>query len=192
MKPGKNHLTRKGTLTDFTWRYYERTVGTYLDLSTPLTASPDGKLGWRTRLVWRPGGDWWVRRLTWKLSPGSLRRSNLKWRRSDTIVLTLKELRAPSAWVTVAELCGDVVRERIVTGAVIGYEKPFRFFTDDRDDRTNELVEFEPSRPLPELHHDFSCVLAGCAEQGAFQPLVDWTVENVPEVASLFHQAGEL
>jgi len=83
MKPGFNHQVRKGRLTEFSWRYYERKVGCYM------VASADGRLAFRTRVVWRPHGDWFVRRMTNKLiGPG------LRVRRdyyvTDTTVLDLR------------------------------------------------------------------------------------------------------
>lgn len=89
MKPGFNHQVRKGRLTEFSWRYYERKVGCYLDYYTPLVASADGRLAFRTRVVWRPHGDWFVRRMTNKLMGNGLR-VRRDYYVNDTTVLDLR------------------------------------------------------------------------------------------------------
>lgn len=159
MKPGRNHLTRKGGLKEFVWRYYERKVGNYLDLYTPLTASPDGKLGWRTQIVYTPR-EWTIGRVTWDLRGGSLRRERAYPTREWAVLTVGSE--------------PELMRK---TWAHLWARAPLNFAQD-----------------RSELQKRFVSVLAGCAEQGRFEPLVDYTIElfesACPTVARLFTESG--
>ena len=189
MKPGWNHLTAKGRITEFSWRYYERKVGTYLTLWTPLRAGPDGKTGFRTKLVWAPHGNFWLVRETKHLIGNTLRRER-NWGRKDFVILDLKPLDVETEWVKVGTTVdgGVIERERFVR--VVSWEPAW--VRVEKYMLIGDSHPFKTDEPLADMHAAFREVLSGCAAQGRFEPMIDWIVERWPCLAPYFQSPGDL
>lgn len=190
MKPAFNQHVRYGRVSEFSWRYCERKVGTYLTYDTPRVASADGRLAFSTRVVWRPRwkpelhGEWSVRRTTYR-TIGATTRCRRDRTVTDTVVLSrLSRVVVPSEWVVRGQDAnGDDIEVPI--GAVV------QSWTEPTVSATKRWGSFDAGEPSEVLFAKMNAFVTGCAAQGEFTPLADWLVESVPPLAFLFTGPGD-
>lgn len=184
MKPGFNHQTLKGGVREWEWRYYERKIGWYLNLRTPLQNTD--KYCWWTRVKFEPRGVFSVQRETWELH-GTLRARGYRWYTCVSLHV-LPEYK--TEYVLVGETDdGDEIHygrrgPLIRANCLVGKRCTWGTFIEPKSQDVASPEE------VLTVHERMNPILAGCRATGEWRPFVDWCVENVPLVSDLFTGEG--